>query len=205
MWTLSSLVRASVVAILAAVAALGGPAGPSRAAGPERDRRLCRRLLLVHGGRLRQGEGCALHDIRIYRRTQGQADLRAGVGWGHGPRRGGPSGLRPDPRDLRGIGRALLAHHRPVQRARPVLRHGESYRPVIFVADERQRTAATARAIACRSSSRIESWWRLRPPRTFYRAEDYHQDYYKKNPVRYNFYRWNCGRDSRLARVWGEH
>jgi peptide-methionine (S)-S-oxide reductase len=38
----------------------------------------------------------------------------------------------------------------------------------------------------------------------FYPAEDYHQDYYQKNPLRYKFYRWNCGRDQRLAELWGE-
>ena len=36
----------------------------------------------------------------------------------------------------------------------------------------------------------------------FYRAEEYHQDYYKKNPVRYHYYRWNCGRDQRLGDLW---
>jgi peptide-methionine (S)-S-oxide reductase len=38
---------------------------------------------------------------------------------------------------------------------------------------------------------------------TFYPAEEYHQDYYKKNPVRYKFYRGNCGRDARLKQLWG--
>lgn len=39
---------------------------------------------------------------------------------------------------------------------------------------------------------------------TFYPAEDYHQDYYLKNPVKYKFYRFNCGRDARLKELWGE-
>ena len=38
----------------------------------------------------------------------------------------------------------------------------------------------------------------------FYPAEEYHQDYYKKNPVRYKFYRYGCGRDKRLKELWGE-
>ena len=39
---------------------------------------------------------------------------------------------------------------------------------------------------------------------TFYPAETYHQDYYKKNPIRYKFYRHGCGRDARLEQLWGE-
>jgi peptide-methionine (S)-S-oxide reductase len=39
---------------------------------------------------------------------------------------------------------------------------------------------------------------------TFYEAEEYHQDYYRKNPIRYRFYRANCGRDRRLAELWGD-
>ena len=38
----------------------------------------------------------------------------------------------------------------------------------------------------------------------FYAAEDYHQDYYLKNPLRYKFYRYRCGRERRLKQVWGE-
>ena len=39
----------------------------------------------------------------------------------------------------------------------------------------------------------------------FYAAEEYHQDYYKKNPIRYTYYRTACGRDARLKELWGSH
>lgn len=81
---------------------------------------------------------------------------------------------------------------------------GESYRTAIFVADAGQRREAEA---ALAEANRILAGRAVTPVlplAEFYEAEDYHQDYYRKNPVRYSYYRTRCGRDARLRAVWGE-
>ena len=82
---------------------------------------------------------------------------------------------------------------------------GEQYRPVIFTstAAQQARAEASRQAVQARFKERIAV--EIAPAGPFYTAESYHQDYYQKNPVRYRFYRWNCGRDNRLARIWGDH
>ncbi len=79
---------------------------------------------------------------------------------------------------------------------------GESYRPALFVANAQQRQSAAAalKAIDPRISKPLAV--AILPAARFWPAEDYHQDYYKKNPVRYKYYRWNCGRDQRLKELW---
>ncbi|MEB3199126.1 MAG: peptide-methionine (S)-S-oxide reductase MsrA [Synechococcaceae cyanobacterium] len=84
---------------------------------------------------------------------------------------------------------------------------GDSYRPVIFSDDNSQ--AATARAslrAAARELGRPAAAVKveIRPRQPFWPAEDYHQNYADRNPVRYGYYRWACGRDRRLEAVWGE-
>ena len=83
---------------------------------------------------------------------------------------------------------------------------GESYKTAIFV------TSAEQRRIAEDSKRKLgKSGIPKQPVVTpivragaFYPAEDYHQNYYKKNPIRYNLYRYGCGRDSRIKEVWGK-
>ena len=83
---------------------------------------------------------------------------------------------------------------------------GDSYRMGIFYHSKAQAQAAMASKKQLQDSGRFD-----RPVVTeiteaseFYPAEDYHQDYYLKNPVRYKYYRWGCGRDDRLKEVWGD-
>ena len=83
--------------------------------------------------------------------------------------------------------------------------HGSPYRTAIFVQDAAQLAAAKASMAALEKSKPfkepIVTEIVLAGP--FYAAEDYHQDYYKKNPIRYKYYRTSCGRDARLVQLWG--
>lgn len=84
--------------------------------------------------------------------------------------------------------------------------HGSQYRTAIFYLNEEQKRLAEASKQELEKSGRFTTpiVTQIVPASEFYPAEDYHQDYYQKNPVRYKFYRYNCGRDARLEEVWGK-
>jgi len=86
---------------------------------------------------------------------------------------------------------------------------GSSYLSAIFVANDHERTLAeqTKKAVVAKFPNQTVVTPILTAS-TFYPikgAESYHQDFYKKSPVRYNAYRWGCGRDKRLQEIWGEN
>jgi peptide-methionine (S)-S-oxide reductase len=81
---------------------------------------------------------------------------------------------------------------------------GDQYRPAIFYHNTEQKRLAEA------SKKKLEESGRFRkieveiaPASEFYIAEEYHQDYYLKNPLRYKYYKWSCGRAQRLEKLWG--
>jgi len=82
---------------------------------------------------------------------------------------------------------------------------GNQYRSSIFYHDEEQKELAEESKKELEESKRFPGpiYTEIAPASQFYPAEEYHQQYYKKNPVRYKFYRWNCGRDARLLELWG--
>ncbi len=82
---------------------------------------------------------------------------------------------------------------------------GRQYRTAIFAHDEGQLEAARASLKALEAEKRFDAPIVTEVERigAFYPAEDYHQDYYQKNPIRYRYYRRGCGRDARLAALWG--
>lgn len=81
---------------------------------------------------------------------------------------------------------------------------GSQYRSAIFPQTPAQRDAAERSLAMVQKALDADVKTRIEDAAPFYAAEDYHQDYYEKNPLRYKFYRWNCGRDDRLEDVWGD-
>lgn len=84
--------------------------------------------------------------------------------------------------------------------------HGHQYRSAIFFHDPAQRKLAEESKTALEASGRFKQpiVTEITPASTFYRAEEYHQHYHQKNPLRYRFYRFSCGRDQRLRQLWGD-
>ena len=80
---------------------------------------------------------------------------------------------------------------------------GYHYRSAFFVATPAQRQVAETIKKRTQASLKKPIATLVLPAATFYPAETYHQDYYKKNQVRYRFYRLNCGRDAQLKKIWG--
>jgi len=82
---------------------------------------------------------------------------------------------------------------------------GSQYRSAIFWQTDEERAIAEKSRDALLASGRFkEVHTEIEKASVFYPAEEYHQDYYKKNPIRYGYYRHGCGRDDRLKELWGQ-
>jgi len=94
----------------------------------------------------------------------------------------------------------------PTTRDRQFCDAGTPYRTAIFTHGTVQAAAAQRSLVELEKTKPFKEpiVTQIVPASPFYRAEDYHQDYYKKNPVRYNYYRLSCGRDARLRELWGK-
>jgi len=94
----------------------------------------------------------------------------------------------------------------PTTKDRQFCDSGHQYRSAIFYHDEEQRRLALQSKAALEKNKPFKGLvlTEIVQATAFYPAEEYHQHYYKKNPVRYKFYRFNCGRDQRLKELWGE-
>ncbi len=94
----------------------------------------------------------------------------------------------------------------PTDRGGQFVDRGGQYRSAVFYHNEEQKLQALESMKALEESGRFDKplVTEITEASNFYKAEDYHQDYYKKNPVRYNFYRLNSGRDSFLRKKWSK-
>jgi peptide-methionine (S)-S-oxide reductase len=93
----------------------------------------------------------------------------------------------------------------PTQKDAQFCDHGSQYRSAIFYHNDEQRRLAEASFTALSKSKPFKGdiVTQIAKADVFYPAEDYHQDYHQKNPVRYKFYKSGCGREARLQQVWG--
>jgi len=84
--------------------------------------------------------------------------------------------------------------------------NGNQYRPAIFYLNQKQKELAMQSTEKTRKTKPFKAPLKVELIKAteFYPAENYHQDYYKKNPIRYRFYRYRCGRDSRVEALWGK-
>jgi peptide-methionine (S)-S-oxide reductase len=91
----------------------------------------------------------------------------------------------------------------PLVKDRQFCDRGDQYRSAIFYHGEEQKRAAEASKTAVQKRFKQAIATEIVAAGAFTKAEDYHQDYHVKNPIRYKFYRFNCGRDARLEELWG--
>lgn len=84
--------------------------------------------------------------------------------------------------------------------------HGSQYRSAVFFQNHEEKRGAEASKQAIEQSKRFKNpiVTQIVMAAQFYPAEEYHQDFYKKNPIRYKFYKYNCGRAQRLEELWGK-
>lgn len=110
----------------------------------------------------------------------------------------------PDVISYRELTDYFLRHIDPLDDGGQFCDRGNSYRTGIFYQSDAQKADAEAAVAAAEAELGQEIVTPVLPLDRFYMAEDYHQDYYSKNPVRYKFYRTGCGRDRRVNEVWGK-
>ena len=96
-------------------------------------------------------------------------------------------------------------HSDPTVQDQQFCDRGSQYRSGIYWANDSERKIVEDSRDALIKSGKFQKiYTQITAATTFYPAEEYHQDYYKKNPLRYSYYRRGCGRDARLTAIWGE-
>jgi len=110
----------------------------------------------------------------------------------------------PDKVSYRELLDVFWVNHDPTTDTRQFCDAGSQYRPAIFYHNAEQKRVAEASKQEIKNNHSFPVLTEITEAGEFYVAEDYHQNYYEKNPIRYKFYRYGCGRDARLKQLWGE-
>lgn len=110
----------------------------------------------------------------------------------------------PDKVSYQALLDVFWVNHDPTTNDRQFCDKGEQYRPGIFYHNAEQQKLAQASKEAVKEKVSFDVVTEITEATTFYPAEEYHQDYYNKNPVRYKYYRYACGREARLEELWGK-
>ena len=163
------------------------------------------RLLLVRRVGFRQGAGRSRDDLRLYRWQDRKPDLQASLGGGTGHYEAVKITYNPAKVSYEVLLTAFWHSVDPTDGGGQFCDRGESYRTAVFVANEKQRGSAEASRNAVQKKLNKPIVSPILAATPFYAAEDYHQNYYEKNPIRYRYYRWGCGRNKKVEEVWGEH
>ena len=95
----------------------------------------------------------------------------------------------------------FLHHIDPTVKDAQFCDHGRQYRTAIFYLEDSQKQIALA-ALEALKKQFANVYTVVVPSTHFYPAEEYHQEYYQKNPLRYKYYRWRCGRDNQIKEIW---
>jgi peptide-methionine (S)-S-oxide reductase len=96
-------------------------------------------------------------------------------------------------------------HIDPTVKDRQFCDYGHQYRTAIFTRTDEERKLAEESKKKVEAELKKPVFTEIDAAGPFYPAEEYHQDFYVKNPTKYKFYRWNCGRDQRIEQIWGAH
>lgn len=98
----------------------------------------------------------------------------------------------------------FYTHIDPTAEDRQFCDIGKQYGSAIYYMNINQKHTAENVTNKVKKTLDVSVYTEVLPSTKFYKAEDYHQHFYKKNPIRYKYYRWNCGRDQTIHNVWGD-
>lgn len=160
----------------------------------------------MYGRSVREGRGGPVRDLRLYGGTVANPSYEEVSAGGTGHAESVEVVYDPVRVSYQKLLAAFWRNVDPITPNAQFCDHGSQYRSVIFFQTDEEKRAAESSRQAVEQSKRWNGpiVTQILPAAQFYQAEDYHQDFYKKNPVRYKFYKYNCGRAQRLEELWGK-